>query len=134
MEKARMVLLQRKSLLIGLSGFFLMAFGLVFLNPFANRADFGWAEQKMLLGDKHKEMGIQCEGCHKESPPQNKVPTAICQGCHGDYKTLAERTEKVDPNPHRSHVGNLDCSVCHHSHKPSEDHCDSCHSFGFKVP
>jgi hypothetical protein len=133
-EKAGAALMKRKLLLIRSTGFFLLALGLALLNPFANRADFSWAEQAMLLGDKHKEMGIQCESCHKENPPQNKVPKAVCQGCHGDYKMLAEKTEKVDPNPHRSHEGNLDCSVCHHSHKPSEDHCESCHNFGFKVP
>jgi hypothetical protein len=134
MEKAGAVLMKRKSLLIRSSGFFLLALGLALLNLFANQTHFSWAEQKMLLGDKHKEMGIQCEGCHKESPPQNKAPRAVCQGCHGDYKTLAEKTQEVDPNPHRSHEGNLDCSVCHHSHNPSEDHCANCHNFGFKVP
>ena len=133
MEKAGAVLMKRKLLWIRLSGFFLLAFGLV-LNPIANQSYFSWAEQKMLLGDKHKEMGIQCESCHKENPPQNEVPRAVCQGCHGDYKTLAEKTQKVDPNPHRSHEGNLDCSVCHRCHKPSEDHCGSCHNFGFRVP
>ncbi len=126
--------MKRKSLLISSGGLFLLALGLVLLNFFARQPDFGWAQAKMLLGDKHKEIGIHCEGCHKESPPQNKVPKAVCQGCHGDYKMLGEKTEKVDPNPHRSHEGGLDCSVCHHSHKPSEDHCADCHNFGFKVP
>ena len=134
MKKAGVVLMRRELHLFRSSGFFLLALGLAFLNLLANQTDFGWAEQKTLLGDKHKEMGIQCDGCHKESQPQNNVPRAVCQGCHGDYKMLGERTEKVDPNPHRSHEGNLDCSVCHHSHKPSEDHCDRCHNFGFKVP
>ena len=134
MEKAGALLMKRKSLLIPLSGFFLLTFGLALLNPMANPADFGWAEQRMLLGDKHKEMGIQCEGCHKEMPPQKKVPAAICQECHGDYNTLAGKTEKVEPNPHMSHEGRLPCETCHHSHKPSEDHCADCHNFGFKVP
>lgn len=126
--------MERKTRLIRWEGLFLLTFGLVLLSPLANLSDFSRAEQKILLGDKHKEIGIQCEGCHKEDPPKNKVPTAVCLGCHGDYKTLAERTQKVDPNPHMSHEGKLPCETCHHSHKPSEDHCASCHNFGFKVP
>ena len=126
--------MKRKSLLIRSSGFFLMIFVVALLSLLLSRSHFTWAAQAVLLGDKHKNFGIQCDGCHKESPPQNKVPTAVCQGCHGDYKTLAERTQKVEPNPHMSHEGELECETCHHSHKPSEDHCDSCHNFGFKVP
>ena len=113
-------------------GFFLILFGAMILA--ATVTLVCGAEQKVPLGDRHKEKGIQCDGCHKENPPQNKTPMAVCQGCHGDYKSLGEKTEKVDPNPHRSHLGSLDCSSCHHSHKPSEDHCAGCHNFGFKVP
>lgn len=115
-------------------GFFLMILIVPLLSFLPSRPHFTWAAQAVLLGDKHKDLGIQCDGCHKESPPQNKVPTAVCQGCHGDYKTLAERTQKVDPNPHKSHEGDLECEMCHHSHKPSEDRCGSCHNYGFKVP
>jgi len=126
--------MERKTRLVRWGGLFLLAFGLALLSPLANPRDFSRAEQKILLGDQHKEVGIQCEGCHKENPPKNKVPVAVCLGCHGDYKALAEKTQKVDPNPHMSHEGKLPCETCHHSHKPSEDHCASCHNFGFKVP
>jgi fumarate reductase flavoprotein subunit len=87
----------------------------------------------MLLADRHKVAGIDCSGCHKESSTK-AVPTETCLGCHGPYEKLAEQTDKLDVNPHSSHLGERDCSDCHHSHKRSEDYCMRCHQFHFKVP
>ncbi len=87
------------------------------------------------LADKHKVAGIGCDGCHKENPPKEHVPTLVCNKCHGDQAKLAERTQKVIPNPHDSHLGNVECGLCHHGHKQSEDYCSTCHDFGYyKVP
>jgi len=90
--------------------------------------------QPAFLADKHKLRGVGCEGCHKESPPKERVPTSVCNKCHGDQVKLANRTQKVIPNPHDSHLGNVECELCHHAHKPSEDYCGNCHEFGYKVP
>jgi uncharacterized CHY-type Zn-finger protein len=86
------------------------------------------------LADKHNAAGIVCGGCHKENPPKEWVPTAVCIKCHGDQAKVAERTQKVIPNPHESHLGNVKCELCHHAHKPSQDHCSNCHEFDYKVP
>lgn len=86
------------------------------------------------LGDKHKVAGITCDGCHKESPPKERAPTQVCAKCHGDQPKVAERTQKVIPNPHESHLENVKCEFCHHAHKPSENYCGNCHEFGYKVP
>jgi len=87
------------------------------------------------LADKHTVAGIACGGCHKENPPKERVATVVCTKCHGDQAKLAERTQKVIPNPHDSHLGNVECGLCHHSHKQSEDYCSTCHDFGYyKVP
>ncbi len=93
-----------------------------------------WAAQQLLLADRHKDAGITCEGCHKENPPEKKSPMEVCIGCHGNYDKLAELTQKSLSNPHDSHLGEVDCGNCHHTHKPSEDFCSSCHNFGLKVP
>jgi len=95
---------------------------------------FIWAQQNLLLGEKHKNAGVSCEDCHKEEPPKEQVPTAVCIGCHGDYPKIAELTINSSPNPHESHLGNLKCESCHHAHKLSEDYCAKCHYIGFKVP
>ena len=86
------------------------------------------------LADKHKVADIGCDGCHKENPPKEHVPTLVCNKCHEDQAKVAEKTLKVIPNPHDSHLGNQRCELCHHAHKPSEDHCSNCHEFDYKVP
>jgi len=101
----------------------------------------GWAPaeapaaERPRLADAHKEAGLDCQACHKETPPKAAAPMASCMTCHGPYDKLAERTEQVTPrNPHMSHEGELECSECHHAHKPSVDYCAQCHQFGFQVP
>jgi hypothetical protein len=92
------------------------------------------ADKTNFLADRHQGQGMTCATCHKESPPKASVPDARCNSCHGPYAGLAELTKKVEPNPHASHLGDLACDTCHHGHKPSVDHCSSCHTFGLKVP
>jgi fumarate reductase flavoprotein subunit len=87
----------------------------------------------ILLGDKHKKADM-CEECHKDGSPKGNVIADICFKCHIGYSKLAERTNKITPNPHESHLGYLECVACHHIHKLSEDYCGECHKFGFKVP
>lgn len=92
------------------------------------------SEAGKFLADRHQAKKMDCAACHKESPPKALIPTAVCLGCHGPYARLAEKTGKLEHNPHASHEGDLSCESCHHAHKPSEDHCAKCHSFGMKVP
>jgi fumarate reductase flavoprotein subunit len=93
-----------------------------------------WAAQALFLGDKHKNRGVDCLGCHKEDPPKLKVPIAVCLGCHGDYPKVAAKTGKLDPNPHDSHLGEIECKQCHHAHKASVNVCNACHDMDMKVP
>ncbi|WP_165657647.1 cytochrome c3 family protein, partial [Sutterella wadsworthensis] len=44
------------------------------------------------------------------------------------------QTAKVEPNPHYSHLGDVNCTDCHKGHKKSELMCNSCHQFDLKVP
>jgi Cytochrome c3 len=92
------------------------------------------ANEGHFLADKHKNKGADCSGCHKESPPKQDVPMAICLGCHGDYGKVALKTDKLDPNPHDSHLGEIDCGKCHHAHKASVNFCNPCHELDMKVP
>ena len=93
-----------------------------------------WAAGGVFLAEKHKSRGIDCSGCHKENPPKQTVPMAACLGCHGDYRKVAARTGKLDPNPHDSHLGEFDCGKCHHAHKASVNACAACHPIDMKVP
>ena len=93
-----------------------------------------WAQQKPFLADRHGAKGLNCAACHKESPPKEAVPSALCLGCHGDAEKLAMKTAATRPNPHDTHLGEMACEECHHGHKPSVDACAKCHHFGLKVP
>lgn len=55
-----------------------------------------------------------------------------CMQCHGDYEKLAEKTANLDPNPHRSHMGKVNCTECHTKDRASAEPklmCNSCHNF-----
>ena len=93
-----------------------------------------WAAESLSLADTHKNRGMDCSDCHKESPPKQNVLMAVCLGCHGDYTKMAAKTSKIDPNPHASHLGEIDCAKCHHAHKASVNVCNACHQFDMKVP
>jgi len=86
------------------------------------------------LVDTHTKAGSTCTSCHPGGTPSNKVGMSVCAECHGNYAKVAIKTLAVAPNPHESHLGEVECTVCHHAHKPSEDGCRSCHDFGYKVP
>lgn len=87
------------------------------------------------LGDRHKSRALECDQCHKENPPPKAAFPETCISCHGDAAQMAEKTNKVSPNPHYSpHFEIDDCTSCHHAHKTSEDQCIQCHNYGFKVP
>ena len=92
------------------------------------------AAEGIFLADKHKGRGTGCSGCHRETPPKQGVPMAVCLGCHGDYRKVAAKTDKLDPNPPDSHLGEIDCGKCHHAHKASVNACNECHQFDMKAP
>jgi hypothetical protein len=108
------------------------------------------AETTKFLADMHKVKGTACAGCHKEDPPAKETPTAVCLTCHSKIFTEETKTEAADtasseskttaeedtskPNPHISHMTGEECGACHHAHKESEDQCQMCHNFGYKIP
>jgi len=91
-------------------------------------------EKEMLLVDRHKEYEIECNDCHKEEPPKEEVPTAVCIGCHEDFGQSSGLDPTVEADPHNSHQDISDCGVCHHVHVPSEDLCKACHDYDFQIP
>lgn len=86
-----------------------------------------------LLIDRHTAAGVACQACHGEAAFTEPVAMQSCSDCHGSYAELAAMTP-WEPNPHHSHMGEIECSACHNIHKPSVSFCDECHSFGMQVP
>ena len=70
---------------------------------------------------------IVCQACHIS---QQKIPTQqTCFRCHGDYPTISARTSSKMPNPHKSHMGRVECTECHAMHKKPRFMCTDCHAF-----
>lgn len=71
---------------------------------------------------------LQCAACHKTMPP--KAPDqAQCLTCHVSYAQLAKATKNMNPNPHDSHLGRVNCTECHSMHGQSRFMCQDCHAF-----
>jgi fumarate reductase flavoprotein subunit len=86
------------------------------------------------LADRHAKLGVMCESCHAGVPAAGaKVKNDKCFACHQNYEAVAKRTEKVEPNPHYTHLGNVRCSDCHKGHTEGAVMCNECHKFNLKV-
>lgn len=81
----------------------------------------------------HAELNMACADCHGTDTPDKRAPASACTGCHGEYADIAKLTEKVEPNPHKSHQGEIRCTICHKVHMPSVVYCAECHDFGLKI-
>ena len=83
------------------------------------------------LASFHLNSQVTCCNCHGTRFEIGvEVQTQTCLQCHGSYAELAEQTgnqELEGANPHQSHLGEVDCTVCHHAHSPSVSYCLQCH-------
>jgi hypothetical protein len=84
------------------------------------------------LDNLHGKAMISCGGCHGKNVPKadDTVENSRCLSCHGPMDKLAERSEPrdfKDRNPHKSHLGEIACTVCHRAHKESKVLCLDCH-------
>ncbi len=98
-----------------------------------------WADSSH-LDAAHGKADIVCLACHGKTLPEqgDTVENERCLSCHGSLESLAARSapkDFPDRNPHKSHLGEIACTVCHHGHKPSKVYCLGCHSkFSMKIP
>ncbi|MEG1832639.1 MAG: cytochrome c3 family protein [Burkholderiaceae bacterium] len=82
----------------------------------------------------HTAKGVACAQCHAEKKSQKAVNTSTCLTCHGSHEALAAKTKAKDPNPHFTHMGDMNCKECHNIHKPSVNQCATCHTIPMQVP
>ncbi|MBA3035192.1 MAG: cytochrome c3 family protein [Desulfobacterium sp.] len=98
--------------------------------------------EKLPKINKHKEKEIACESCHEKGSLYARPGDDTCMNCHDSYAKLAEKTAKLEnikagiENPHKSHMGEARCTLCHKNHASSILYCNECHSpkFDMKVP
>jgi len=89
---------------------------------------------KMSLSHSHQLNGVTCADCHGLTRPAKPPEQKKCLSCHANYKEIATQTDKTLPPPHDSHMGDLDCGLCHHQHSKSENFCSQCHEWKYLVP
>lgn len=89
----------------------------------------------------HQQKSIGCASCHGKGTPVkgDTVENGTCNTCHGGYPALAARSKLpakfANRNPHASHLGDIDCVVCHKAHNVSAPYCLGCHAkFDMKIP
>ena len=97
-----------------------------------------WAGSKY-TDNLHAAAKVTCIHCHgKEFPKADvTVENATCLNCHGPMDNLAKKTEPKDfkdRNPHKSHLGEVACTICHKGHAESKVYCLGCHQkFNMKI-
>ena len=92
-------------------------------SPFYNQS-------KPFLADRHVANALECSACHGEGEKKEPVSADKCLQCHTSFQEVAAQTKDLKPNPHSNHLvesGDVECTSCHHGHKPSEIFCHSCH-------
>jgi fumarate reductase flavoprotein subunit len=87
------------------------------------------------LADSHHNLQFTCKDCHSggyDLEDNLSVENAECIACHG---SLAERGagESGVIAAHRSHLGQINCTVCHHGHTYSQAYCANCHIFSLGI-
>lgn len=82
----------------------------------------------------HMLSGQKCAACHKGGKTTNLPDQATCKSCHKGYVEKTPAKGEL-ANPHKNHLGEPDCWVCHTIHKPSVNFCASCHpAMVYSVP
>jgi fumarate reductase flavoprotein subunit len=87
------------------------------------------------LADRHIQNALTCPECHVEKVPSRAPKMDTCLSCHSSsYEELGKASAGKKPNPHYTHVGDKECTVCHKAHKAPEFFCNDCHKFKVQMP
>ncbi len=86
------------------------------------------------LADRHVGKSLTCESCHlvKKPEPFAEVPAENCLKCHPKDLIVSKFSSLGDRNPHKNHLGDVDCDICHKGHSASVVYCEQCHK-NFKL-
>lgn len=103
----------------------------------ARQAFASWSASSFTDG-LHRKANVTCAGCHGLVLPEkgDSVENERCLACHGPMEKLETKSEPkdfADRNPHKSHLGPINCTVCHKAHSSSTTYCLQCHG-KFKMP
>jgi fumarate reductase flavoprotein subunit len=94
------------------------------------------AANEPFLANAHQTKGLSCAACHGEKmdvDDNETIVNAKCTQCHGSLAKVAEKSREA-VNAHKSHLGGMNCTVCHAGHTESVTYCLNCHNFDLKIP
>jgi nitrate/TMAO reductase-like tetraheme cytochrome c subunit len=78
------------------------------------------------------ELVVYMQGDFEVPLEQREYPMEFCFDCHeanehASYEQVVQLTADLELNPHDSHLGEIECDVCHKMHGVSVDYCAQCH-------
>jgi cytochrome c nitrite reductase small subunit len=84
------------------------------------------------LDQQVNELVVYMQGDFEVPLEEREYPMEFCFDCHepnehGSYEEVVELTADLELNPHGSHLGEMDCDICHKMHGLSVDYCAQCH-------
>lgn len=121
-------------------GYVLMAgvLSFAFINAASAEPFNAGLSRQYMSGDKaaylagvHTKKGLDCAACHTTnviSDSETEI-NKQCAICHGSLEQMGTKTSSQTPNPHKSHIGQMQCTACHSGHVPSVAYCTNCHDF-----
>jgi len=112
---------------------------LLLIIAIAGIAAFAFAaqvEKDTYMAGFHQANGVSCVDCHEKNFVMDDSETVVnkkCVECHGSMSDMAKVTAKDELNPHKSHLGEINCSTCHKGHEQSKAYCNNCHTFKMDI-
>lgn len=96
------------------------------------------AAEGAALAELHKAKQVGCADCHGKAKKivvddSERGVNQRCVGCHGSLAQVAAKS-KHHINPHKSHLGEINCTACHRGHEQSVAYCNGCHTFNLPMP
>jgi len=90
------------------------------------------------LAELHKARQIGCADCHGTAKKitvddSEKAVNQSCIGCHGNLDAVGAKA-KGPINPHKAHLGQVNCTTCHSGHSRSQAYCLKCHTYDMPIP
>ncbi|MDY0383865.1 flavocytochrome c [Trichlorobacter sp.] len=96
------------------------------------------AAEGAALAQLHQANKVACADCHGKGKrivvdDSERGINQRCINCHGNLDVLAVK-DKGHIKPHQSHLGEINCTVCHRGHEQSVAYCNGCHTFNLPMP
>ena len=82
------------------------------------------------LSELHTQKNVPCAGCHLTDQVKlgAEVSEQDCKRCHNLTVIQDKYSSLGAKNPHKNHLGEIDCALCHRGHSEFKSYCQECHA------